>query len=151
AEEKQKECQQTAALDVQEVEATEEEVGLISSSMLLNFVSDFSCSEKKNTSVVVRVIHHCKKAAEWVQDNKNLFAARVEMPRILHMNSTQSEEAAQQMTKLFETVHLNEEEMELILEPFKFVFYKIEDMWLFCEKIMDQRKYLAYCEYREDK
>lgn len=97
-----------------------------------------------------RVVHHCKKAAEWVQANKQLFAARVEMPEILNMDSTQTEEAAQEMAKLFDdTMDPNEEDKESILEPFKFLFYDIKDMWLFCEEIMDKRGYLAYCEYKE--
>ena len=62
------------------------------------------------------------------------------MPDILNTNSTQTEEAAQEMAKLFDgTMDPNEEDKESILEPFKFLFYDIEDMWLFCEEIMDKR------------
>ena len=72
------------------------------------------------------------------------------MPGIVNMNSTHTEEAAQEMTKLFDdTMDPEEDIKESILEPFKFLFYNTEDMWLFCEEIMDKRGYLAYCEYKE--
>lgn len=93
---------------------------------------------------------HCKKAAEWVQGNPQLFAARVEMPDILSMGGTCTEEAVQQLANIFDaTLDVNDDDKELILEPFKFLFYNIEDMWLFCEEIMDKRGYMAYCEFKE--
>lgn len=64
-----------------------------------------------------QVVHHCKTAAEWVQANKQLFAARVEMPEILNMDSTQTEEAAREMAKLFDdTMDPNEGDKESILD-----------------------------------
>ncbi|KAK1888823.1 hypothetical protein KUDE01_013501 [Dissostichus eleginoides] len=41
---------------------------------------------------------------------------------------------------------LEEDEKEAILEPFKFCFEQIEDMWTFCNEIRDKRGYFAYCE-----
>ncbi len=71
------------------------------------------------------------------------------MPEILNMDSRQTEEAAREIAKLFnDTFYPNEEDKELILEPFKFLFYDMKDMWLFCEEIMGNRGYLAYCEFR---
>ncbi|CAK6982799.1 hypothetical protein GBF38_016619%2C partial, partial [Scomber scombrus] len=81
------------------------------------------------TSVVDRVVHHCKKAAEWVHANENVFAANVELPDILTIDNTQVEEAAHLIAKLFEsTMDLTDEDKELFLEPFKFSFYNIEDV-----------------------
>ncbi|KAL7377886.1 hypothetical protein ABVT39_005742 [Epinephelus coioides] len=69
---------------------------------------------------------------------------------ILSMDGTCTEEALQQLANLFDaTLDVNDDDKELILEPFKFLFYNIEDMWLFCEEIMDKRGYMAYCEFKE--
>ncbi|KAL7382378.1 hypothetical protein ABVT39_021351 [Epinephelus coioides] len=117
AEERKKRCHQTAAPVVQEVETTEEE-----------------------TNMVGQIVDDCKKAAEWVQGNPQRFAARVEMPDILSMDGTCTEEAVQQLANLFDaTLDVTDDDKELILEPFKFLFHNIEDMWLFCEEIMDKR------------
>lgn len=90
---------------------------------------------------------HCKK---WVQGNPQLFAARVEMPGIFKMDGTCTEEAVQQLANLFDnSLDFSDDDKDLILEPFKFSFYNIEDMWLFCGEIMDKRGYMAYCEFRE--
>lgn len=40
---------------------------------------------------------------------------------------------------------LSDEDTDAILEPFKFVCDNVEDMWKFCEKVMDQMKLVVYC------
>ena len=48
------------------------------------------------------------------------------------------------LEKLFGTTcELPDEERESILEPFKFIFFNIEDMWVFCEDIMDNQGYIS--------
>lgn len=58
---------------------------------------------------------HCKKAAEWVQENKNLFTGNIKIPSILHMDSESNEEATRDLKKGFDTTcALPDEERETI-------------------------------------
>ena len=41
-----------------------------------------------------------------------------------------------------ESVDMDDQEREGILEPFKFLFSKIEDMWTFSEEMSDKQGYL---------
>lgn len=98
-----------------------------------------------------RIVRDCKKAAEWVKANQHLFSAQVELPNALKMGEVELAEAAQLYGKLWDEgtrERLTEHERESILEPFKFVFYNIEDMWKFDEEITDSS--VQYCECRMD-
>ena len=85
-----------------------------------------------------------------MQANPSLFTAKVECPAILTMDNKRLQEAAQDIWKIFDG-DIDQEEKEEILEPFKFVFHNIKDMWTFCDEIMDNRHFIAYCECREEK
>ncbi|XP_061570613.1 uncharacterized protein LOC133424181 [Cololabis saira] len=95
-------------------------------------------------SVEDRILHDCRDAAEWVEANKQLFSARVDLPDILCMGENQAE-AALQYGRVW-TEQLDDNEKDSILEPFKFTFYSTKDMWKFCDEIVDKRHSLAYCE-----
>ncbi|XP_029943704.1 uncharacterized protein LOC115385770 [Salarias fasciatus] len=107
-------------------------------------------TEGEATSIEDKILQDCTKAAEWVQDNPHLFAATVEMPDILQMGQEMQKEFVKQLLSLSSdgSSQLCEDDKEQILEPFKFTFQVVEDMWMFCEEIMDKRQYRAYCECR---
>ncbi|XP_033954680.1 uncharacterized protein [Pseudochaenichthys georgianus] len=90
-----------------------------------------------------KIVQDCKKAAEWVVAHKHL-CTRVHLPDAVSMGEAQLREAV----KLWEEKpdECNEDEMEAILEPFKFRFKHMEDMWTFLNEIRDKRGYLAFCE-----
>ena len=91
----------------------------------------------------------CRKAAEWVATNQHLFSDKVELPCVITMGEEELVEAVQQYDRLWvadESCMIDDLEKEAILEPFKFRFYKMDDMWVFCEEIADRRGYLAYAE-----
>ncbi|XP_030267114.1 uncharacterized protein LOC115578343 [Sparus aurata] len=90
-----------------------------------------------------RVLHDCRRAAEWVEANKPLLSARVDLPDVLSMGEERQAEAALQYGRVWKE-ELDEDEKETILEPFKFTFYDIDDMWKFCKAIMDQTLWLPY-------
>ncbi|XP_070689024.1 peroxisomal membrane protein 11C isoform X1 [Pempheris klunzingeri] len=97
------------------------------------------------------IVHDCIKAAEWVKANQHVFSAKVELPDALTMGEEELAEAAQLYGKLWvekKSAGLDEHERISILDPFKFVFYNIEDMWKFCEEITDSS--VQYCECRMD-
>lgn len=91
----------------------------------------------------------CRKAAEWVQAKRDLFAMKVELPHALRMAEEELAEALQLFrdVRLEETMVADEQERESVLEPFKFVFQSKEDMWKFMEEIVVRRGYLVYCEF----
>ncbi|KAK0141801.1 hypothetical protein N1851_020528 [Merluccius polli] len=65
---------------------------------------------------------------EWVEANKQLFSAKVDLPDVLCMEEEEQAEAAPQYGRLWKE-EVDEHEKEAILEPFNFTFYYIEDMW----------------------
>ncbi|XP_035996569.1 uncharacterized protein LOC118563986 [Fundulus heteroclitus] len=115
---------------------------------------DVSVENTSKTTVEVdrvkaRIVNDCKEAAEWVNANLHLFSDAVELPDILKMGEVELAEAVQQYEKLWGEEEVDEDEKELTLENFKFVFRNPEDMNVFCEEIADSRGYLAYCECRK--
>ena len=69
----------------------------------------------------------------------------MDLPDILGMGEEEQAEAASQYGRLWKE-ELDENEREAILEPFEFSFHNCDDMWRFCDEIMDKKNYLAYCE-----
>ena len=80
---------------------------MVQTSFFLSFSQD---------QVEDRILHNCRHAAEWVEANKPLFCAKVDLPYELDKN-----------------------EREAILEPFKFTFHNPDDMWRFRDEIMDNK------------
>ncbi|KAL7408518.1 hypothetical protein ABVT39_024791 [Epinephelus coioides] len=103
--------------------------------------------DAKEDKVGARVIYECKKAAEWVETNQHLFSDKVELPSVITVGEEELAEAVQQYDRLRvedESSMVNDMEKDAILEPFKFKFYKMEDMWIVCEETADKQGYLAY-------
>ncbi|XP_069378874.1 uncharacterized protein [Paralichthys olivaceus] len=99
--------------------------------------------------VGARILHHCKKAAEWVETNQHLFSAKVELPCVLTMGEEEVEEVVRQYRRLWdeeECCQLDNQETEDILDHFKFKFENVDDMWVFCDEIVDKRGYTTYTE-----
>ena len=99
--------------------------------------------------MAARILHHCKKAAEWVETNQNLFSGVVEFPSVLTMGEEQVEEVLGQYRRLWDDAEfgqLDEQEEADILDNFKFKFESVEDMWVFCGEIVDNRGYSTYTE-----
>lgn len=42
--------------------------------------------------------------------------------------------------------NFSDEDPKAILEPLRFIFYSMEDMWRFCEKVMDHKKLCVFSE-----
>ena len=83
------------------------------------------------------MVQDCKKAADW------LVAHRVHLPRAGSMGEAQLTEAVELWEERPE--ECDEDEMEAILERFKFRFEQMEDMWTFFNEIRDTRRSLAFC------
>ena len=81
---------------------------------------------------------NCRHAAEWVEANKPLFCAKVDLPDVLGMGEEEQAEAALQYGRLWNE-ELDENERETNLEPFKFTFHNPDDMWRFCDEIIDNK------------
>ncbi|XP_063748053.1 tetraspanin-33 isoform X2 [Eleginops maclovinus] len=84
-------------------------------------------------------LRSCKKGAEWVEAQNHLLSARVRLPDAVNMGEAELE-------LWDEKLDVEEDEKESILEPFKFRFEQIKDMWTFCNEIADKRRYLVFCE-----
>lgn len=87
-------------------------------------------------AVEVRIIRDTKHAAQWVEASQKLFSARVDLPNFLSMGKEEQAEAAKQYARLWDE-DIEEDEKEEILEPFKFRFNLTDDLWKFCEEIID--------------
>ncbi|KAL7384094.1 hypothetical protein ABVT39_024006 [Epinephelus coioides] len=106
-------------------------------------------SLSKPDKLEIKIVHDCKRPAEWVETNQHLFSGKVELPDAVQMGEEELTEAAQQYVTLWvqeESADMDDQEKEGILEPFKFLFSKIEDMWTFCGEMSDKQGYLTYCE-----
>ena len=62
----------------------------------------------------------------------------MDLPDVLGMREEEQAEAALQYGRLWNE-ELDENEREAILEPFKFTFHNPDDMWRFCDEIMDNK------------
>ncbi|KAL7394805.1 hypothetical protein ABVT39_004478 [Epinephelus coioides] len=95
--------------------------------------SDLEISGGPKDKVGARVIYECKKAAERVERNQHLFSDKVESPSVITVGEEELVEAVQQYDKLRvedESSMVDDIEEDTILEPFKFKFYKMEDVEL---------------------
>ncbi|CAL8273628.1 unnamed protein product [Gadus morhua 'NCC'] len=100
-------------------------------------------------SVEDRILRDCRHAAEWVEANHQLFAAKVDLPYVLSIGEENQAEAALHYGRLWKE-KVEDDEKESIMKPFMFTFYSTNDMWKFSEEIMDKRQNLAYCECHTD-
>ena len=65
------------------------------------------------------------------------------------MGEEQVEEAVRQYRRLWdeeERCQIDNQDTETILDNFKFRFENVDDMWVFCDEIMDKRGYTTYTE-----
>ncbi|KAK7895205.1 hypothetical protein WMY93_020530 [Mugilogobius chulae] len=87
----------------------------------------------------VKVIQDCRKAVTWAQQNLHLFKHKVCLTSILQWEESEVAEACLSFVKFREGLQLDEDEHEAVLEPFKFIFKCVEDMWTFCEEVVDMQ------------
>ena len=70
------------------------------------------------------------------------------MPQLLQMSAGDVAEVEQRYLEFKSGI--SEEESEEILEPLKFFFYSLEDMWTFCNEVLDRMHLTVFCECHID-